>query len=99
MSYWKDERDVDKHLWELPIPLFDPSDPAHQRLAELGAQEADLVATLDLDETKNFVTLRRQVGTALVTRCGSLFGGGAGLIEDLLHEWAGPDAFKSRSGP
>lgn len=32
MAYGKDERHIDKHVWRLPIPLFDPEDPAHVRL-------------------------------------------------------------------
>ena len=28
MSYGKDERDIHKHVWELPIPAFDPDDAA-----------------------------------------------------------------------
>ena len=35
MSYGKDERHIHKHVWELPIPLFDQNDPVHQRLVEL----------------------------------------------------------------
>ncbi len=65
MSYGKDERDVDKHVWKLPIPLYNPADPAHQRLSDLGADEAALVAGLDLDETANFVMLRQRVREAL----------------------------------
>lgn len=61
MSYGKDERDIDKHLWKLPIPLYDPANSTHARLIELGNRQADAVAALDLDETANFVSLRRQV--------------------------------------
>ncbi|MBT3154812.1 hypothetical protein HTV45_28730 [Streptomyces sp. CHD11] len=45
MSYGKDERHVDKAVWQLPIPEFDPANPGHQRLAELGAAEAARIAT------------------------------------------------------
>lgn len=65
MSYGKDERDIDKHIWKLPIPPYNSAKPAHQRLVELGRQEAKLVKELDLDEDANFVVLRRQVRTAL----------------------------------
>jgi hypothetical protein len=67
MSYGKDERDIDKHLWRLPIPAYDPGEPDHQRLAALGADCATLVAALDLDETGNFITLRRRARAALAT--------------------------------
>ncbi len=65
MSYGKDERDIDKHVWKLSIPLFDPTDTVHQRLSELGRQEAELTAALDLDEQGNFVTLRQNVREVL----------------------------------
>ncbi|MGW1031630.1 N-6 DNA methylase [Streptomyces antibioticus] len=65
MSYGKDERHIDTAIWQLPIPLFDSSDPKHVRLAELGSLEADFVSSRPLDETKNFVSLRRAIRTYL----------------------------------
>ncbi|MCA1706617.1 MAG: hypothetical protein LC808_26480, partial [Actinobacteria bacterium] len=65
MSYGKDERHIDKHIWKLPIPLFDGNNPVHCRLSDLGKHCTDLVSTLDLDESGNFVKLRRQVRAAL----------------------------------
>ncbi|MFF4653583.1 N-6 DNA methylase [Streptomyces sp. NPDC001380] len=65
MSYSKDERDIDKHLWKLPIPQYDASAPKHRRLAELGAAEADRIAALKIDESGNFVRLRQLVREAL----------------------------------
>lgn len=83
MSYGKDERDVDKHLWKLPIPLYSAANPIHRRLAELGQLEAALVADLDLDETGNFVTLRRRVREALAA------GMYADEIESIVTELLG----------
>ncbi|SDL64747.1 hypothetical protein SAMN05421869_12898 [Nonomuraea jiangxiensis] len=65
MSYGKDERDIDKHLWKLQIPLYDSGNDAHVRLAALGQIEAASVAQLELDESKNFVKLRKVVREAL----------------------------------
>jgi hypothetical protein len=65
MSYGKDERDIDKAVWELPIPHYDPLNPAHARLAELGELEAARIAELGLDESKNFVKLRQTVRQVL----------------------------------
>lgn len=65
MSYGKDERHIDKHIWKLPIPLFDENNPTHRRLSDLGQHCADLVESLGFDETGNFVKLRRQVRAAL----------------------------------
>jgi len=83
MSYGKDERDVDKHLWKLPIPLYDSSNPVHNRLAELGAAEADLIKQLEIDEQGNFVVLRRRVREALAA------GPYAQEIEELVSELIG----------
>jgi SAM-dependent methyltransferase len=65
MSYGKDERDIDKHPWELPIPLYNPEDATHQRLTEIAKLQAEAIATLDLDEGGNFITLRQHVRDVL----------------------------------
>ena len=68
MSYGKDERHVDKHVWKLPIPLYNPADPVHQRLSYLGQQEAEVVAGLNLNEQGNYITLRQHVREILAAR-------------------------------
>ncbi|WFE35600.1 N-6 DNA methylase [Micromonospora sp. WMMD975] len=65
MSYSKDERHIDKHVWKLPIPRYDDADRTHRRLAELGQDQCQFVAGLDLEEGRYFVTLRRRVRAAL----------------------------------
>jgi hypothetical protein len=35
MSYGKDERHVDKHLWQLPIPVYDAENATHRELVTL----------------------------------------------------------------
>jgi SAM-dependent methyltransferase len=80
MSYGKDERHVDKHVWKLPIPLYNPAYETHQRLSELGRQEAQLVAALELNEQSFFVTLRQDVRKALAA------GAGASEVTDLVIE-------------
>ncbi len=66
MSYGKDERDVNKAIWQLPVPMYNDQIPEHRRLAELGAACADHVAELPFDKSNNFVGLRRYVREALV---------------------------------
>jgi hypothetical protein len=61
MSYGKDERDIDKAVWRLPIPLYDPANEQHRRLAELGRRAEAEIAALELDEDKHFPSLRRQI--------------------------------------
>lgn len=67
MSYGKDERHVDKHVWKLPIPLYDASRAIHQELVDLGREQAELVARMPLDEPTTFVAKRRQVRIELMT--------------------------------
>lgn len=67
MSYSKDERHIDKAVWKLPIPSYDPTNENHRRLAELGRSQAEVVAALDLAVTTNFVVARRRVREALAS--------------------------------
>jgi hypothetical protein len=46
MSYGKDERHVDKHLWQLPIPAFDADDPTHQELVALSRQVSAIAKSI-----------------------------------------------------
>jgi hypothetical protein len=61
MSYGKDERDIAKHIWELPIPRFDMTNANHLRLSELGAALERRVATMDLRENRYFASVRGDV--------------------------------------
>jgi SAM-dependent methyltransferase len=83
MSYGKDERDIDKSIWQLPIPLYNPADAVHQRLSALGHQEAQLVAALDLNEQRNYITLRQDVRGVLSA------GSGAQEVADIVTELLG----------
>jgi hypothetical protein len=65
MSYGKDERHIDKHVWKLPIPIYDPAKAEHLHLVHLGREQEKLVASLDLDEAGYFVTLRQKVRKVL----------------------------------
>ncbi|MFF0468303.1 N-6 DNA methylase [Micromonospora zamorensis] len=83
MSYGKDERDVDKHLWKLPIPLYDAGDAMHRRLAELGRDQHVTVAEGRFDEGMSFVTMRRQIRAALARHPA------AAEIEAIVREMLG----------
>ncbi|MBV9022745.1 MAG: N-6 DNA methylase [Streptomycetaceae bacterium] len=65
MSYGKDERDIDKAVWQLPIPEFDPFNATHARLAEIGSAQAEHITELVLDESKGFVKLRQVIRSVL----------------------------------
>lgn len=60
MSYGKDERHVDKHVWKLPIPTYDPDDPVHQEIVELATRLSDQVSNLQFT-SDYFVTVRKQI--------------------------------------
>lgn len=61
MSYGKDERHVDKHLWQLPIPPYDREDPTHQELVSLSRQASDISNACLLDPTLHFAARRRKI--------------------------------------
>lgn len=67
MTYGKDERDVAKHIWELPIPTFDPDDVAHSRLAELGEWGELEVAAFAVKNDVHFSAVRRHIRQHLST--------------------------------
>lgn len=71
MSYGKDERHIDKHIWRLPIPMFDLADPLHAEIAALGAEVEREVKALDLNEAAGYVGLRRQVRAFLDSHPGA----------------------------
>ena len=61
MSYGKDERDFDKHIWQLPVPLYDPTDDLHSRLSARGAELEAAIGKLELDPGRHFAAVRRDV--------------------------------------
>ena len=61
MSYGKDERDIHKGPWELPIPHFDQSNPVHVRLSLLGAAVARIAATYAINPQLHFAATRRHI--------------------------------------
>ena len=56
MSYGKDERDIHKHIFEVPIPTFDPA-----KIGVLGAQAERLVRTFTLNLNVHFSATRRHI--------------------------------------
>ena len=61
MSYGKDERDFDKHIWQLPIPLYDPTDDLHSRLSARGAELEAAIGELELVPGRHFAAVRRDI--------------------------------------
>ena len=67
MSYGKDERDIHKHIWEVPIPLFDSENSAHRRLAELAKIAEQTVAEFALSSELHFAASRRHIRELLMS--------------------------------
>ena len=67
MSYGKDERDIDKFVWRLPIPRYDEADPEHRTLAALARDVESQIAALPLPEGAHFTTLRRRIRHTLAS--------------------------------
>ena len=61
MSYGKDERDFHKHIWQLPVPLYDPTNDLHTRLSARGAELEAAVGKLTLEPGRHFAAVRRDV--------------------------------------
>lgn len=65
MSYGKDERDIHKHVWELPIPLYDPANEMHRRISTLGATLEKFACKWNLEDTVHFAAVRRHIREAI----------------------------------
>lgn len=57
-------RHIDKNVWRLPIPKFDPDDPLHMQLVDLAAKAEEIAAGVDAG-TYGFQKHRRLVRDAL----------------------------------
>lgn len=61
MSYGKDERDIHKHVWQLPIPRFDAENTTHRRIVEIARVLEQHVAAFAVSETLHFAASRRHI--------------------------------------
>ncbi|MGY3342028.1 MULTISPECIES: N-6 DNA methylase [unclassified Bradyrhizobium] len=65
MSYGKDERDIAKHIWQLPIPEFNRDDASHVALAKLAREAQGVAEQTQVDPQLHFATNRRRLREAL----------------------------------
>jgi hypothetical protein len=61
---WRDPRDFDKLVWELPIPEFDAGSALHREMAAVGAEAETMAATVPLPQG-DYRRKRRAIRTAL----------------------------------
>ncbi len=70
MSYGKDERHIDKHVWKLPIPVYNQEDDLHIAVVALGEELTEEIRNLSFTSTY-FVTQRQAVRAHIAsTRAG-----------------------------
>ncbi len=66
MSYGKDERHIDKHVWKLPIPTYDPANDLHVEIARLAETLTAEIAEMRFRST-NFTVIRRDLRAHLLS--------------------------------
>jgi hypothetical protein len=74
---WRDPRDFDKLVWELPIPEFDNEDKLHREIAAAGWQAERLASTVALPDG-DYRRKRRAIRDALAAT------GHAAHMEELV---------------
>jgi len=62
---WRDPRDFDNLVWELPIPEFDAREPLHRELADAAVAAERIAAAVELTEGMHFMRRRRAIRDAL----------------------------------
>ena len=62
---WRDPRDFDNLVWELPIPEYDRRRGLHRELAEAAARAEQVAAAVELQEGMHFMRQRRAIRNAL----------------------------------
>jgi hypothetical protein len=65
MSYGKDERDIEKHIWQLPVPEFNSGNETHVALAKLAREAQSLAEQMSIDPRLHFSASRRRLREAL----------------------------------
>jgi hypothetical protein len=80
MSYGKDERDIHKHVWKLPIPEFDANIVMLKRISELGALASQVAAGVNVRPDVHFSAARRDLRNSLAHDPASV------EIDELVYE-------------
>ena len=57
-------RDFDKHIFDVPIPVYDSRKDLHLKLSQLGRRASEVADTVDLTDTK-FQAARKRVRSTL----------------------------------
>lgn len=89
MSYGKDERDIHKHVWKLPIPLFDRDNDLHVEISRHGRELTEQLAEREL-VSDYFVTARKDFRGAV---------SGNKELERLVAELLGEPPLEEAAAP
>ncbi|MGZ5342059.1 MAG: hypothetical protein ACXWEK_03345 [Solirubrobacterales bacterium] len=81
------KRHVDKYVFAVPFPLFDPDQDLHTRIAETGARAEAVAAEVDFGDA-GFTKARREVREGLDED------GVGGELEELIGELLAPVELK-----
>ncbi len=60
---WRDPRDFDNLVWELPIPEYDRRQPVHRELADAAEQAECVAAIVPLQENAHYMRQAEQSAT------------------------------------
>jgi SAM-dependent methyltransferase len=91
MSYGKDERHIDKAVWDLPIPEYDAKNEVHVEISQLASDLAAQIADMTF-RSDNFVTIRRDLRRHLASNST------AQRLDQLVATMLGADADVSDDG-
>lgn len=61
MSYGKDERHFDKHIWQLQIPKYEDANSTHRRIVEIAKILEQKVAQFEVSDNLHFAATRRHI--------------------------------------
>jgi SAM-dependent methyltransferase len=78
------KRHIDKYVFAVPFPVYNPDAELHVKLAEAGARAEEVAASVELDAGVTFQRARRLVRDGLASN------GVAGDIENLVSELLSP---------
>jgi hypothetical protein len=81
---WRDPRDFDNLVWELPIPEYDRRVPVHRELAGAATRAEQVAALVALQDGAHFMRQRRAIRDALAHD--GIAGRIDGLVTQLLND-------------
>ena len=82
-------RDFDKHIFNAPIPRFDPGQPVHMKLVKAAERAEAVASAVPLEAGTYFITARKRIRAAL--EANGVAAEIDGLVDDLLRPFEPAD--------